>query len=116
MLPKHKHIETVSGLRDLLGAFRMPISKQQLQDPKKSNPDSVSRAFIAVSEDDVLETAISCHAERYPGDGNYRVKPIFNTANGGVLFPVYDEQSKSVQTMDRRSLSDHLLTEIEALA
>jgi hypothetical protein len=111
----HDHIHVISALRDLFGAFRMPISKQQVQASHEDKLRRVPKAYIAVPEGGEGETEISCRFEGYSGSGGYRVRPIFNGVNGGVVFPVYDDRSQIVQTMDRRSLSEHLLAEVEAL-
>ncbi|WP_353340876.1 hypothetical protein [Pelagimonas sp. KU-00592-HH] len=113
MVPDHPHRSDIAGLRDMFGAFRIPISKQEVH--KADDTTAYPKAHIVNSASDPNNNEISCDGRVRYQVGAYRVEPLFNEENGSILFPVYDHRLKEIQTFDRRQLSEHFLTEVEKL-
>ena len=109
----HADWGSISDLLNLFEPFRIMIAKQEPRGIKDGRGILVAHLCETSAASKSFE--ISATREDEVGKGSYNVKPVFAVENGSINFPVYDAKDDEILTMDRRSLSDHVLDKLGAL-
>lgn len=108
MCESHERQHEIAEYVELFGSFRIMIAKQEPQG-QFANEGDIQRTVLVESPESQYSSEVSCERVSYGGKGSYREKPIFDSRNGGICFPVYDANARETRTEDRRTLSDRVL-------
>lgn len=106
---EHELFPNVQEMVNSYGAFRMPISKQEVQKHHSQELDRVMEAKLSSHLRGRTYGDLASSDTDYVGKGKYRVSPVINTETGSVCFPVFDAKVGKLIKEDRRSLSDRAL-------